>query len=277
MQKIEVLKDNEYCYRIFYTTKEDVLNQIDETEAEIRIISAQDYNRSSAYYHSLLDLLERFKRGVEELVLFKDLEACWHYEVAIGNYSISLMLIHDDPVYDNEDIVDFVPDQTFRLYEEKGRTLTVEEYAEKYNVENTTVRQWIRRGKIRSAFKQGNEWRIPELTDLPSRGFVSARYHWTQVSDVPEEFKYLSDYNMIFIDQDKENRKVYEIFLYKDDEYRPGKYITMSGKEKEKLELYLISNPSIIYDPDYTETITVDYMEYYSKEYPTNGFEEANS
>ena len=50
------------------------------------------------------------------------------------------------------------------------------------------VRQWIRRGKLRSAVKAGSEWRIPELSEIIGRGYRRGTFHWDdKLSDVPEE------------------------------------------------------------------------------------------
>ena len=53
----------------------------------------------------------------------------------------------------------------------------VEEYAAATNTEAVTVRQWIRRGKLRNALKIGSEWRIPEITDPPRRGYTPVSYY----------------------------------------------------------------------------------------------------
>ena len=67
--------------------------------------------------------------------------------------------------------VSVMPGQTFELVTVPSALLSVEEYAAVYNVSVTTVRQWIRRGKIRSAIKNGCEWSIPELAAVSGRGY----------------------------------------------------------------------------------------------------------
>lgn len=51
--------------------------------------------------------------------------------------------------------------------------LTVEQYDSMLGIEPVTVRQWIRRGKLRHAKKNGRDWLIPDTEDKPQRGFTS--------------------------------------------------------------------------------------------------------
>ena len=41
--------------------------------------------------------------------------------------------------------------------------ITVSEFAELHGVQSVTVRQWIRRGKLRAIKKQGRDWLIADL------------------------------------------------------------------------------------------------------------------
>lgn len=54
--------------------------------------------------------------------------------------------------------------------------LTIEQYASMLGIEPVTVRQWIRRGKLRHAKKNGRDWLIPNTEDKPRRGFTCVQY-----------------------------------------------------------------------------------------------------
>mgnify|MGYP002802694782 FL=1 len=145
-----------------------------------------------------------------------------------------------------------------------AKNLTVEEYANMYGVGVGTVRQWIRRGKIRNAKKRGREWLIPELTELPGRGYQSGVYEWYEyLEDLPEEYEFLRKYTVVIINQNRENKKVYEV-TYAAGGVRPEKK-EYSEKERERLELFLISHPQIHFIglPDDGLNLQISSKDYY--------------
>ena len=126
------------------------------------------------------------------------------------------------------------------------------------------VRQWIRRGKIRNAKKRGREWLIPELTELPGRGYQSGVYEWYEyLEDLPEEYEFLRKYTVVIINQNRENKKVYEV-TYAAGGVRPEKK-EYSEKERERLELFLISHPQIHFIglPDDGLNLQISSKDYY--------------
>ena len=56
-------------------------------------------------------------------------------------------------------------------------------FAQLHNVSETTVRQWIRIGKIRTAIKVGNTWDIPADIPKPSHGFLACTYYIQKLSE----------------------------------------------------------------------------------------------
>ena len=132
--------------------------------------------------------------------------------------------------------------QEFDLVKVSTRLLTVEEYASIYEVSFGKVRQWIRRGKLRSAIKAGSEWRIPELSEITGRGYRRATFHWDdKLSDVPEEYSYLKEYSWLSIDQNVKDKNLFRVVCLGKD--TKSLEMIMETKEREKFELYLISNP----------------------------------
>ena len=119
----------------------------------------------------------------------------------------------------------------------------MEKYASEYGVTTTTVRQWIRRGKIRSAVKMGSEWRIPELAEIRERGYQSAQYSWDDfLLDLPQEYEFLNEYRKVYLSQNKERKDLYDVQLIGKGEM---KNLQMNQQEREKFELVLISNPFV--------------------------------
>ena len=157
----------------------------------------------------------------------------------------------------SNDCVDENKDTIFDLLHIKAKLLTVEQYAQAYGVTTTTVRQWIRRGKIRTAMKVGSEWRIPELAEIMARGYRWGRYYRREVlTDLPEEYAFFNEYDYVVLNQNDERKDLYDVCFGKKHDYlgweseeemikQNYKDIQMDQKEREKFELYLISNPLV--------------------------------
>lgn len=230
-------------------TKEDVLRSVRLQIFMTEKGSFQDKEHSAAFYAKYLDLMKRFKNAVEKTVLFEKLEDWWYYTWQIDESGASLILSHIDDVdfadpEKEEESTFFISDQEFVLLRLDTKLLTIEEYAEGYGVGVGTVRQWIRRGKLRSAVKYGREWRIPELAEVTKRGYVYGYYVWTNyLTDLPDEYSFMNDYISVSISQNEDNKSMYEIVFGGKGKER--KTLVMETKEKEKFELMLISNPMI--------------------------------
>lgn len=229
-----------------FTEKQQILSWIADAKVRIAKKAETDKRHSAAFYHAYLGLLDRFAGAVQHAVLFERLEDKWFYEISISYRGASLMLIHaSDCWIGAHGGVTVTTDQAYTLVNVKGKTLTVEEYADAYGVNVGTVRQWIRRGKIRTAIKAGKEWRIPEMTDMVERGYQSAVYMWFEpLGDLPEEYEFLRQYSTVLINQDTKERTKYKVTFAA--QRIEAETVTYDTKEREKLELFLIANPVVV-------------------------------
>jgi len=124
----------------------------------------------------------------------------------------------------------------------KSAYLTVEQFSEQCNVKTTTVRQWIRRGKIRNAIKTGRDWLISELTRIPSRGYEDVTYFWDfPLFELEKEYPFLNGYKCIYFFQDDKNKTMYHGILGAPGSENRIK-TDFTTQEREKLELALITN-----------------------------------
>lgn len=236
--------------------KDDILSNIRYVANDWRLKSQTDAKHTAAFYGAILNLLDRFSAAVLKALLFDAPPDWWSYTFNINCKGITLLLEHcSGYTYDGENVTPDVIDESFELLKIKSKRLTVEEYAKIYEVEQGTVRQWIRRGKIRTAMKVGNEWRIPELAEPPRRGYVFGQYKWTEhLSDLPEEYAFLDDYSYATFSQEYTDHTAFTISFSGNGDER--KVLKCDAKEKERLELFMISHPLI-------EFIT-DQIGYYS-------------
>ena len=143
------------------TSKEDILRDLGWKIITIE----QGKETEELKYHSInfrdryLDLLRRFRDKVEKTRFFNNLEPWWNYYYSIDELGITLYLQYASSVDfdDNKEISSMMVDEEFELLSVKTKMLTVEDYAQLYEVTVGTVRQWIRRGKLRCAVKLGSE------------------------------------------------------------------------------------------------------------------------
>lgn len=237
------------------TTKTELLEYI-ESKTKSLLESLASSNRHTARYYSVMEeLINSFQKKIRKTILPERLEDWWLYSFEISYRGAHLCLEHMGSAWINEEGTDSdsqTIDQIFPLVYIPARMLSVDEYAKLYEVEQVTVRQWIRRCKLRTVEKAGKEWRISELTDLPKRGFEPAQYIWRGATlvDLPEGFDYLNDYALATLIEG-DTSDTYKV-LFTDATGPKGKRIAyeLTNEERERLETYFIANPSVSYASD---------------------------
>ena len=195
----------------------------------------------------LFSLCNEFKKKVVESEIPTLVKPWYCYEYNLDKDSIELNLLKYEEVELSED-GDFEETTCTiinTLVKVKCDYLSVKEYAELHNVSDITVRQWIRRGKIRTAEKRGNNWFIPALTERPTRGYTDVNYYWNELDkEIINEYPYLKNARSLSIYQDEENPKEFEVTIYS-RKYDVVYKFTLEARERESLELKLITSPKV--------------------------------
>ena len=262
-------------------TKEALLESIEVTRSRYQAEATSDQGKHSESFYAVLDdLLSEFRRELVVKNLPEPLNDWWAYSYAITSYGIKLMMNFYRWSHSYGSCFDCSRADEITVFEVPAKMLPVSEYAAMNGVEPVTVRQWIRRAKIRSAMKYGREWLIPELAEIPKgKGYSPCHYYWkSTLSDLPAKFAFLNEFKSAFIDQSEEDKDKFLLSLSID---RPGEYnrmidaiagtgseieldkirdvlktvpdiqitaggkIILSGKDRAELELYMIANPII--------------------------------
>lgn len=203
--------------------------------------------RSNGFKKVYLNLLLEFYDEVQTTPLFETLEPKWYYSFRIDETGASLSLNHASSlgIDEEEHYIDYIyNDACFELVTKTAKMLSVEEYAENYGVSVGTVRQWIRRAKIRGAVKTASGWRISELCEVRERKYSPGSYYYQQGSVKTDTYPFLYNRSQVDIKQDTECSEVFHITLYGDDEDDYTE-LQMSRQEREKFELFLISHPDV--------------------------------
>ena len=251
---LEAIKENE-C-----TTKEAALKRLEKKIVHYVREAKENSMHPEQYYALMLIHLELFYKKIQNAVLFEKLPNYWIYDFsyAYDCFSLNLEHINEYKVTDNKEYHSSRCDATYSLVALHPTSLTVDQYARLYEVEQGTVRQWIRRGKIRTAYKEGKEWRIPKLSPPPQKSYEVAQYKWINgVDNLPQEYGYLADYVLATFRQDRKDKSKYHVYLVSKETFasdnpgdvamRKNKELVLNTNEREKLELFMISHPQIKY------------------------------
>lgn len=243
---------NQFCI-----CKEDILDMLGKYIEHCKETTEENWSENKR--RVILELLYKFRGQIRNTSFPKIQGTDWYYEYRWLSDGIVLELLYCEEAEFEEDgeISSLKSSNAITLVEVKCNYLTVEEYAQKYEVTVTAVRQWIRRGKLRSAKKIGRDWIIPELADKPQRGYEPVTYSWGILSeDIVRNFPFLKDANAVNILQDTSDKSKYIISLIGKTKSCYER-IHLSINEREKLEVALISEPEIQCEEWYRNVIFV--------------------
>lgn len=156
----------------------DVLDLIERAITQLRNEKNTNPQHSLLFYNSVTHLASKLSVELFGKPL-PDLTAGWYYSFEVSNTSASVYIKHavDYQMQEDRSIPSISYDCRYRLVHYPVQTYSVEEFAQQNKVESVTVRQWIRRGKLRTAIKNGGEWRIPATAEVPTRGAGAVTYY----------------------------------------------------------------------------------------------------
>ena len=238
-------ESKEKAWKNLPRTKQAVIATLDNANRSIVNEMRNNPLHTVQYYNALSQLLNKVIVEIASRNIF-DAPEGWFYSFVITNKSAALYIQHVAEIQMDENgnaLLDV--NEKFRLINYPVRLLTVEEYASVSKTEAGTVRQWIRRGKLRNAIKIGGEWRIPEITDPPTRGFTPVRYYNNgHFLSLPKELGVSLNQKPCIIDIYKAKEEKGYVVLF---DYAPAMIPQrlLTDAEREKLELMLISNSNI--------------------------------
>ncbi len=124
----------------------------------------------------------------------------------------------------------------------KCEYVTIDQFSKIQEVKPLTVTQWIHRGRLRNAKKDGDKWLIPSIEDKPSRGYESVQYLIEDAESVQiDEFPLVSMCDSIWIRQDDEDKRK---FICRFDNYKTHFHekMELSRNDVESIEFELISS-----------------------------------
>ncbi len=238
-------KEAESLCRI--TTKEELVGAIEEHIKGLKTGEGAEAQKSVKSHMAYLDFCERFLSMVRKREFPENLSGGWEYIFGITEESaiVALQLVGESEIakkHFDKDARTIL--EAYVLIRMEPRMLAVEDYAQLHEVNVGTVRQWIRRGKIRSAQKLGKEWRIPEFVEPAGGKYRDGIFMLDdKMTCLPEGFEYLNDYFCAAITQ--VDKDTYKMALQHMSDPKKNRLVMLNAKERERLELALISDPLV--------------------------------
>lgn len=222
-------------------SREDVLKSLE------LFIAHEKANEDPVYPPGVVSnrvkLCERFYAAVKKCKLPVLTELWWFYEYDFLENRMELNLCQaSDIEVEGGEISEMTATVEHTLISVECDYLTVEQYASMLGVEPVTVRQWIRRGKLRHAKKIGRDWLIPSTEDKPSRGFTSVRYLVENDARIEsDEFPLLAVSTSISIVQDEDKRSKFICYL-RNQATNFQSELELTRSEVERLEHTIIES-----------------------------------
>ncbi len=222
-------------------TREDILKSLE------LFVEHEKLNEEPVYSNEVVKnrvkLCQKFIAAVKKCKLPVLTELWWFYEYQVLGNSIELHLCQASEIeVENGEISGMTSTVEHTLITVECDYLTVEQYASMLGIEPVTVRQWIRRGKLRHAKKNGRDWLIPDTEEKPQRGFSHVQYLVEKESQIDSaEFPLLSvcDSISIFQSQDKKSKFVCYFNNYKTKFHTE---LELTRSEVERLEHTIIES-----------------------------------
>ena len=222
-------------------THEDILKSLELFIEHEKLNEESRY--SSKVVKNRVKLCEKFYAAVKKCKLPVLTELWWFYEYQFLGNSIELNLCQADEIeVENDEINGMTSTVEHTLITAKCDYVTVEQYASLLGIEPVTVRQWIRRGKLRHAKKNGRDWLIPNTEDKPQRGFTCVQYIVENEAHIEsDEFLLLSVCDSISILQDQNNKSKFICYL---NNYKTKFHseLELTRSEVERLEHTIIES-----------------------------------
>lgn len=239
--KLTLFKENQIL------TKSELLYSLSKFK-EHYLNSDNEESYSNEKRTVLIKNLEEFIKKVEKRE-FPDLDNWWFYNYLINSFDITLELCYcNDVEYDNDGYIESMTSGCEHiLLSQAFKVMTVNEFAELHNVKPLTVRQWIRRGKLRSIKKVGRDWLISEFSNVPKRKYEPVSYFWKTGNIHSEVFPFINNYNCLYICQNDNDKSIFDVILGCPGDKKREK-IEISRKEREKLEVFLLSDNNVTAD-----------------------------
>lgn len=173
MTKLESLFRKEFLF-----SREDVVRSV---ELYMEYIAFGESKNKSGTRRKKQELCRRFVDRVQKCKLPELKEPWWFYEYEDTGTGMELWLrLGDDLELDDSGrhIAGMSVADEHMLLRVEDELLPIEQFARVQEVSISTVRYWLKKGRLRFAKKAGKNWMIPAASDKPDKEYRSVQYRF---------------------------------------------------------------------------------------------------
>jgi hypothetical protein len=213
----------------------------------------KDYELDDPGSRAKKELLAEFITKLEGLEI-PDCADWWFYSFDFTRFGIELTMSHCvEFTIETEGNCSLTVNETLLVTDLKCGMITVSDFAAIHGVQPVTVRQWIRRGKLRMIQKTGRDWLISAIAEKPSRAYIPVMYKWDTLDpEIYQEFPMLKGLHTIEITQNPHDKSFYTALL------DGQKCMVISPSERERLEIALLSRDHVQINEDFLYPLSVE-------------------
>ncbi len=200
-------------YRHHLFSKEDLIKSFKMTMEHIELDKDKEYTEMSK--HHKLQLCRKFLAKLEKCRLPELAPADWqfyNYEISSNAIELNLCNTNGDIELseDGKDISSMDVTIECSLLRVESDYVSIDQFAKIQEVKPLTVRNWIRKGKLRYARQVDKvEWLIPSTQDKPPRYHDFVQYTLLEPLRI-DGFPLVSLAEVISIYKDHENKSMYK-------------------------------------------------------------------
>ena len=206
---------------------------------------------SESRRQAIIEICEKFLEKVKETEIPDVTKpfCCYQYYLKYSGIELTFAKYSDIVLDEDGEVRESTVTQEYVLVEIKSEYLSVEEYAKLSGVTDVTVRQWIRRGKLRTVKKVGREWKISALSEPPKHGYEGVTYLWENLPEtIGEAFDFLPRSGSVMIGQDEWDKKKFLARTWDSDSEQSAR-VELSTQVRERLELMMIASEDVTVEP----------------------------
>ena len=194
-------------------------------------------------------IYQQFYSRLKETSLPTMAESWWYYDYTVNQDSIDLELCHCEKIEldDDDNLSSMTTSDIQIIFRIKCEYLTIESFAKMHQVSSATVKQWLKKGKLRSAKKSEQDWLIPEMAQKPEQGFTSGNYDIESDGCSIESilnYPVLKNAHTVTIRQDNQDSSIYRAKIWYNNNNEENCLI-FNQKQLENFEVQLISDPNV--------------------------------
>ncbi len=242
--------------RIAIRSKKELLVAIDDYPMRLNHCGEFGSVRESRK-DAVVELMKEFRVKLESSPIPTLEQPFFCYEITITDVEISLsMLEYNEIKFDKEgSIEEATSSETPDIVHVRVPFIAIDEFASQRGVKTATVRQWIRRGKLRNAERRGSNWFVASTEGKPERGFSSGTYYCdSDEGDLSDHFPLPKGSRSIYLQQDGSSCAECVASVYGADGNLIDK-LQLNQSNREKLEHALIAASDVVFESTFIDGI----------------------